>query len=215
MAAKSGEDERRRYALEHAARIEQNLARVRIETASDPPAGLAIALDGQLLGAPTLATAVPVDPGAHVLEASAPGHRRWSTKASVPAGPSTTVLRVPVLELAAVRPSPPARAAERSGAPQRSVGFVLLGVAAIAVGVGTFAGIRAIVKKNDSDEHCVDTSCDETGLSMREASDSAATLANVAFAAAAVSVGLGVALIVTAPATGPAKSAGFVLTRAW
>jgi hypothetical protein len=71
---------------------------VQVPTDSDAP-GLVVTLDGETISAATRGVATPVDPGDHVVKASAPQRRSWTTTVSVPAAAQTHTVVVPKLEL--------------------------------------------------------------------------------------------------------------------
>src|SRR5262249_27295421 len=77
-------DEREGFARERVAELERSLARltIRLSPGADV-AGLAIRRDGSPVDAALLGAGVPVDPGAHVVEAAAPGRTNWSSKVTV------------------------------------------------------------------------------------------------------------------------------------
>ena len=72
-------DKRADFAKEHAAALVPRLVRIKVVGPAKDVAGLVVKRDGadisQLLG-----TAIPVDPGDHAIEASAPGFVTWSTR---------------------------------------------------------------------------------------------------------------------------------------
>jgi serine/threonine-protein kinase len=73
------------------------------------------------------------------------------------------------------------------------IGVGLLGLA--AVGVGTYFGVRAIGKWNDSNAACPGTTCtDPAGVTLASDAQSAARVADVTLAAGAVGVVAGVLL---------------------
>jgi hypothetical protein len=90
-------------AVELAAAVEKRLSRLRVDTAASAPSQV-VEVDGRPLDAASLGVAVPVDPGQHVVSASAPGHAPWSAQLVV--GEGTQSVSVPALTKTAVAPSP-------------------------------------------------------------------------------------------------------------
>lgn len=80
-----------------------------VPTDSDAP-GLVVTLDGSTISVATRGVATPVDPGDHVVTASAPQRKKWTTTVSVPAAAQTYNVVVPVLELGNDTPPPPSGA---------------------------------------------------------------------------------------------------------
>src|SRR5439155_15751009 len=76
------------FAHEHAKAVEAKLSqlRVRVEPAVTD---IQLKLDGRPLGAGVFDSPIPLDPGAHALEAAAPGKARWADRVTLPPGPTT------------------------------------------------------------------------------------------------------------------------------
>src|SRR5262249_27864656 len=96
QAARTGRADRETFAREHAQSLEPKLSRV-VVRADRPIDGLQVDIDGAALGAGVLGTALPVDPGHHVLRATAPGHAPWSTSFDAASGPATQTVGIPAL----------------------------------------------------------------------------------------------------------------------
>jgi hypothetical protein len=109
IAARQGNAERGRVAREQIAKLEPRLSRLTVvvgaEVANLP--GLRVMLDGTPLGEPTWGSAVPVDPGDHVVQVTAEHKKTLSWSVRVGAhGPPQTVT-IPALEDDAVSASLP------------------------------------------------------------------------------------------------------------
>lgn len=210
-------DAREKIARERAAALEKKLSRLQIVV---PPeldrSGLTLTRDGVTIGRAEYGLAVPVDPGIHVVAATAPGRKSWSTNASVPAREQTVTVSVPSLEpapeaKAAPRVLPEARAevASTTGSTQRAIGFVLGGIGIAGVGVGAVFGLQAKSTYDHSVEggHCLpDNRCDATGKLLRREAESDALVATIAMSAGAAALVAGGVLLLTAP-----KSSGVAL----
>src|SRR5262249_18453947 len=95
--AELAHDEREGFARERVAELEKTVARLPARLAPGAAVGgLEIRRDGSAVARALLDAGVPVDPGAHVVQASAPGRTDWSSKVTVGEGASVTV-DVPVL----------------------------------------------------------------------------------------------------------------------
>lgn len=124
-------------------------------------AGLDVKLDDVTLPEAAWGTSLPVDPGEHVVRASAPGKRPYLQTVGVAPGSAEQVVEIPLLE-----PEPVTVATAPTGAvsgpPQpaprrdRTLGWVSLGVGAAAVGVGAFWGLRAISARREVEDGCPD-----------------------------------------------------------
>jgi hypothetical protein len=172
QAQKAGQAQREKYARDHAAALDSKLQKVIIEL-SHPADGTTIRLDGSTLPLGVLGTEVPLDPGDHALEVTAPGMKPWRQN-KLNLGPSAVITRVqvtlePDVPSATPTPIPPASlepnktpgTRESPPAPAdhtttRMIGYALgvLGVASIAVGVGE--EITSIGRNNDESKFDID-----------------------------------------------------------
>jgi serine/threonine-protein kinase len=95
-------------------------------------------------------------------------------------------------------PKPPPADREPEGPPV--LGWTLLGVGAVGLGVGTYFGIRALDKKAESDSICDKNECSEEQAEAVELHDEAVTsawISNVAIGVGIVGAGLGAFLLLT------------------
>jgi hypothetical protein len=152
-AASKANDKRQRFAEQQIAALDARLSKlvIRLETL-DRPAALEVKCDGRALTPAELGSALPVDPGEHVVEASAPGRVSWWTRLSIAATPGIVEVPVPVLE-------------KTSGArrTRRISTYVIAGgAAAIAVSL-VFGGVARSDWKNAM-QHCSALVCDAAGV---------------------------------------------------
>jgi hypothetical protein len=95
----AGSTDREQYARTAAADLEPRLIKLVIEVATANPADLEVKRDDTVIGSGLYGTPIPIDPGAHLIVAKAPGRKPWSKKVTVAvkdAG-TTTKVSVPVL----------------------------------------------------------------------------------------------------------------------
>jgi hypothetical protein len=99
LAEREGRSDAQQFARTHLAALTPKLPKVVIQvpSESDLP-GLEVSLDGQVLGRPAFGLASPIDPGAHVVAAVAPGKKSWKSDVSFGAAEQKTVT-VPALEV--------------------------------------------------------------------------------------------------------------------
>jgi hypothetical protein len=122
LAASAKQPEREKLARERIAALEARLSKLRIEIAEHAPE-LVVKLDGRALSAAIWGSAIPVDPGDHVLEAAAPGRRAFRAKVVIDVGPSTQTAKVPRLdEEGAPPPAATTRPKEGATAPPAASG---------------------------------------------------------------------------------------------
>jgi len=108
FARRDRRGDREAEATEHAAQLEARLSRL---TVLVPDAarvdGLRIERDGHELGRASWALAMPVDGGAHVVRATAPGRAPFSATVELPREGGVTTVEIPLLAAASSPPSPP------------------------------------------------------------------------------------------------------------
>jgi serine/threonine-protein kinase len=211
-------DKRATYARGRLAALEQTLFRLVIEV-SDPPAELAVRLDGQPLGREALGTPLPVNPGDRVLEATAPGRERWTQ--TVPVPKTTGQLRLEIPALAMRPPAAPVVVAAPAAVPsvpppiptleltdqdralqtRHRVGLAVGAGGAVLVGVGAAFGLKAMGRHDDSKAHCQGTVCDPAGVTLNHDAKSAATVSTIAFGVGLAAVAGGAWLLFVPPKT--------------
>ena len=216
-AEKSNRKDWAKSATDKAAALQPNLSKLSIVVPSTSQAtGLEIKRDGTSVGAGELGLAIPVDPGPHVIEASAPNKRKWTNTVQVGKSKDQVAITVPPLEdepgavAAAPAPKPvdtvvPRAEEPRSGAGQRTIGLVVAGVGVVGVGVGSVFGLMATSAQSEADKECNPdgTRCTRAGVEKNQDAHSAATLSTVSFIAGGVLLVGGAVLYFTAPKDTP------------
>jgi len=217
--------DRARAGTARAERLEPILSRltVLVPHAGTTP-GLIVKRNGQVVPAVAFGVALPTDPGAQLIEASAPGRLPWSVTITLPAGASSVHVDVPNLAIdpqvvqpsaaanptlaggvgspppAAPRPALEAQADGGGGATwQRPLGLSLIGAGVVAIGVGSYFGARAISKNTDLERACPQTVCDVAYRSLQDDAESAAAWSTALFVGGGVLAATGAVLFITAP----------------
>jgi hypothetical protein len=206
VARRDGRSDRADEAEHHIQVLEQRLTRlvVVVLTAAREP-GLVVRRDGTVLATAAWGAAVPIDPGAHVIEAVLPGCQAWRISVDLVQEGATTTVEIPALEPCPPRvstgPAPPHASGPVSVAPATSVGgpvrqtwqrpvagtLVVLGAAGVAASVAL--GLRAASEWSDAQRGCSGGTCRDLA-SYHEWQDSAAT---ATWATVAVTTGLALA----------------------
>jgi len=175
------------------------------------PPDTRVARDEVELGSGSLGTALPVDPGAHVIVVTAPGHEARKLVVRLEAGAVETIDVAPGEKIAASDPTPKRKPTgghetppevPRSSNAQRTVGWVVAGVGVLGGAIGaTYFGFAAKDKDGEARRMgCDDTTCpDDASLAV---SNEHAKLESYALYCAlgggALMAG-GLALVLTAP----------------
>jgi hypothetical protein len=173
---------------------------------------------------------IPVDPGDHVLEATAPAKKRWTTTVKVGPQADQAHVAVPVLEdepapsTAAVTPAPaaapppvaappppqaPPAEPGASGSSQRTAGLVVGGLGVVGVALGSVFGVSALSKASDAKTLCPSAPNCTSAAGVQDNSDakSSATVSTIAMIAGGAAVATGAVLYFTAPKRRPSPSA--------
>jgi len=201
-------------ARERAAALEPTLSRLTIVVPPESRVdGLEVKRDGVTVGSAEWGTAIPVDPGDHAIEVTAPKKKKWATTAKVGPKTDSAKLSIPALEdepqaqavVPAVVPvtpqtTAPPKAPSADGSSQRMIGIVVAGAGVVGVAVGTIFGVSAIGKNNDAKKLCPDTACANTdGIKANDDAKTAATISTVAMIAGGAALVGGAVIYFTAP----------------
>jgi hypothetical protein len=207
LAERDHRDERVALADERLKAIEPMLSMlvVVVPPAADLP-DLTIIRDGVAIGRAAWGTKIPVDPGSHVVEATAPHKQMRHLEVQVRPNADVQTVTVAALEDAAPEPAPapvgpapgPAAAAPVPETPapptqtglstRRTWALVSGGVGAAGVIAGSVAGIVAIAKHNSS---TCNGPCTSQNDSLNKDAQTAADISTVSFAVGLVGLGLG------------------------
>jgi hypothetical protein len=214
QARNSGQHDREHFAQAHAAALEKVLQKVVIEVAP-PVAGIDVKLDAQPLPAGVIGTEVPLDPGDHELDVTAPGKKPWH-RSGLNLGTSTAVTHVAVAleDEAAPATVAPTASEPSSGPPVAATVSVpdetssrggqtakrIAGIAAAAAGVGLLvvAGVEegtSISRNHDESKYAT---APTLKAQVADQSKTAQTYAIVFGATGVVAIGVGLYLALTA-----------------
>jgi hypothetical protein len=210
VAHSRSEPERQKIAVDRAADLEKRLSRIELKTdAKTAPNGMEIRLNGSLVPRASWDAPIPVDPGRQQIDASAPERAPWSTTVNVGDGPAVQPVEVPTLTLksagsvstdrttVSVVDSTPAR-----GRTQRTIGYVMGGVALAGLATSGFFTWRAYDMKQQSLNHCRPenpNACTQEGVDQRSDARRAATVATVALAVGAPLLAAGLVVLLSSP----------------
>jgi hypothetical protein len=193
MARTSGSSEREELAQQKAGALEGKLSRLAISVVQGGQVdGLKVTRDGDSIDPAEFGVPIPVDPGPHVIQASAPGKQTWSKRIEVGAAASTLSVEVPKLvdgAGAVSEPAPvPAAEPKKSGSGQRTLALVVGGVGVVGVALGAVFGLQASSSWDDAKSSCeaFPYECGEAGVEKKEDASSQATISTIGFVAGGV-----------------------------
>jgi hypothetical protein len=200
-AQRNKEPDRVKVADERAAKLERRLTRLAIEVPADARSisGLQVTRDGQTVPTAEWGTGVPVDPGEHVVAATAPGRRKWMRAVRVAGDAKTTTVNVevpprrekpdelllaPTVSVQDATPAPVERPAD-TGRPTwlpPTPSLIAGGAGLLAIGVGGVFGLRARSQWSDAEDHCdPDLLCDDRGVELADKASTSANIATISF----------------------------------
>ena len=162
--------------------------------------GLEVKRDGNVIAEGVLGAAMPVDPGTHTIDASAPGHVPFSTKVVIPASQGSATVTIPALATQAGPTTAPPESSTK-GNTQRLLGVVVTGVGVAGVGVGAVFGVLALGKKSSASDHCSPdfTVCTTAGKNDVDSAKSDGFISTVTIIGGVAFATVGVVLYLTAP----------------
>jgi hypothetical protein len=218
IARKDDRPQRAEIAQQHITAIEPTLSRLTLQVppASDLP-DLEIKRDGTAVRRAAWGTAMPIDPGDHVIEAFALGKLPWRQTVTVGGNAETKTLSVPPLDHAPVAQKPAAAPVGGSGQmpttfvevrkPIGAATWVAYGIGAAGIGVGTYFGIRALSEQNTADANCPQDRCNSQGASANTDAIKFANISTVGFGVGVLGVGLGTFLLLSRGSTTTSSNA--------
>jgi len=194
LARAAGSKVREDLATERAQALESRLSTITIRAMAGPndSAALDVRRDGVPVQPAELGAPIPVDPGPHVVEASAPGKQKWSSTIQVGDAAKLSV-DVPALNPAPAGAATPATTApsegpgtdhpSNAGSSQKTAAIVVGAVGVVGVGIGAVFGLGASSKWSDVKSHCTayPYGCDQAGLDAKSSASSKASVSTVAF----------------------------------
>jgi hypothetical protein len=214
QARSAGQHDRERFAQSHAAALEKQLQKIVIEVAP-PVAGVNVKLDSQPLPSGVIGTEIPLDPGDHELEVTAPGKKPWH-RSGLNLGTSTAVTHVAVALESEAAPAPlatpppvaaPATVAlatppppDEPSMPTGQTAKRIAGWSAATAGVGllVIAGFEESTSLSRNHDEAKYSSAPSQQSEVADQSKTAQTYAIVFGAAGVAAIGVGLFLVLTA-----------------
>jgi len=210
LAERDHRDDRLSLADQHLHAIEGKVSSLVIVVSPDADRpDLSISRDGTAVGRTVWGSRIPMDPGEHVVEASAPGKKSW--KAVVQVAPDGDVQTVTLKALedaeplpapspppvpAVLPPPPPPPSAVVAGehhamSTRKTIGLASAAAGVVGLGIGSYFGVVAIQKHGDPGATCATTPCSNESTSLNNQAGTAADISTAAFAAGLVALGVG------------------------
>lgn len=180
--------------------VEKMIAWVTISVAG--PSEPVVKLDGEQVPAAALGVRRAVDPGDHVVTATADGYLAGQDTFSVePKGSAQVSLTLELDPTASADGEPGGTGPDDAddGELQRILAFVALGVGGAGLIVGGITGGLAMGKHGDLEESCPDSQCPPDQEDTLDSFRTMGTVSTIGFIAGGVFAATGVVLLLTAP----------------
>ncbi|MDC0680326.1 hypothetical protein [Sorangium atrum] len=204
---KEGNAAREAFAQEHIDALEPRLSKIQLNAENTP--GLLVRVDGGDIPAAALGTPIPIDPGAHEVEATASGYTVWSTTVQVGESADLKAIAIPKLLPVATtsKPAGPQAPPASGGAGGRSgggslqtAGFVIGGAGAAVLGVGAVFGILAAGQASDAEKDealCPEKLCTPEGRKEINAAETKALVSTIGVGVGVAALAAGAVLVLT------------------
>lgn len=200
--------ERRELARAKADELESRVPRlVVVARAKDQ----VLTLDGERIADGSLDVPMPLDPGEHVLQASAAGKKTWTQIVTlVPDAERVTVVVPELDDLAppappiAVAPPVAVDAGPTDGPtkiPPRTLGYVVGGIGLASIATGAYLGVLMVQRKSSAETGCVGRFCTQEALDRFDEARTQGVLSTVLVGVGVAAVAAGVVLFVSSPSS--------------
>jgi hypothetical protein len=207
-----GDKDRADAASARADELARILSTVVISADAPDTPGLILRLDREQVPGVMFNTKMNIDPGVHVLEATAPGFEVWQTTVTVGEKNDSKQIKIPTLhEAKSAVPVPVgpvelppssttlAQPSSRWGG-QRIGGVVVAGAGLVSLAVGAAFGASALSQMSTSNQGCTGTVCRTTpAYDARQNAGSDATLSTATLVAGGALLAVGAVVFFTAP----------------
>jgi hypothetical protein len=209
--ALAGHDDRLALAQERFAALDRRVPRLTVTLAPGAPPDALVRRDTVPLGPGSLGSALPVDPGAHVVVVSAPGFESKTFPVQLVEGQTSQLEVTPGAPLPqpapepppAPRPAPvppPPEPVGPTGSGMRTWGWIAGGVGVAGAAAGSVLGLMAISKNNQSKQTCdAENVCDQGGKDERDTARALGDASTVAFVVGGAGIATSIVLLLTSP----------------
>jgi hypothetical protein len=195
-------DKREKAAIERAEALDKTVPKLELKIA-ESSGELQVFVNERQLTPAELAQPLRLDPGTYTVVAKAPGKADFQSEVQLTEGQTATLeiaalgdapsTAAPTTTASAAPSSEPAAPADTGLKGRRTIAIALGAAGVVGLGVGTFFGLRAKSKLDESNEsHCdANDACDPAGLDLRSNAQSAALISTIGFGAGVVLLGAG------------------------
>jgi hypothetical protein len=197
--------------------LEKRIPVLRVEVTNAAMNEVAITLNGTPVASSELSQGRRLDPGKYAVQGVYGSETKQTDVVLRESEQKTAVLQFTppavvtpppagVVETAPP-PAPKDQGKPKAGSSQRTLGWVVLTLGGIGVGVGAVTGIMASGKKSDLEKVCPDLGhCPESSRGDVDSYNNLRTFSSIGFIGGGVGVAAGLVLVLTAPKSPPAEA---------
>jgi hypothetical protein len=190
-----GDSGRAEAASARAEELGKTLSTLQINPGGADTEGLVIRLDKEEVPRAMFGTKMNVDPGAHLLEATAPGYEVWQTSVTVGDKSDAKELKIPTLNRITIAP-PPSKPAGPNPA-LRPAAFAAGGVGVVGLALGGVFGGLALGAKSTLAKECPGNACPAgQPQSDRASASTKALVSTVGFGVGGAALATGIVLFI-------------------
>src|SRR5450432_1302781 len=207
------DDDRRTIASERARALEARVPTLTIHLAETDRTDVVVRRDGVVLGAASLETALPVDPGEHTVVVEAPGTQSVLFTSQVGAGEHASLnVRLGTISTTTELRTDAARPTSAPAAhPSQVAAYVAGGVGVAGVVTGVVAGLIVLNKKSTVNSECDNKVCSQAGIDAVHSGKTFGVITTVGFVAGALGLGTATYLFLSAPGAEITRSSGYLV----
>jgi hypothetical protein len=208
VAQREGRDDRVAFCDERLKALEGRLSRLTVTVSPERSTGQTVTLDGVPLGEAAWGVALPVDPGTHELRSEIPGKEPFTITFDISGPGVTQEVTIPALtDAPSNKPGATDPGDEQArGRGSNTMGWILVGTGAVALGAGTFFGLRAMSRWDERNTLC-EGGCNQEAKDRGDEAQTSATVSTIGFGVGLAAIGVGTYLLLSSGGEAPAKSA--------
>jgi hypothetical protein len=207
------DDERRGIARDRARALEGRVPTLTIHLEPSSRSDVVVRRDGVVLGAASLETALPVDPGEHTVIVEAPGTQSalFTSRVGV-AEHASLVVKLGTISTA-TEPSagPPLNPSAPAAHPSHAAAYVIGGVGVAGLVTGVVAGLIVLNKKSTVNSECVGKMCSQAGVDAASSGKTFGVVTTVGLVTGALGLGTAGYLFLSAPAAENPRAGAYLV----
>ncbi len=196
------DDDRRAIALVRVKGLEPHVPMLTVHLATSSRSDVIVHRDGVVLGSASLDTALPVDPGEHVVVVEAPGTQPAQFRVGVGEGERAQ------LEVSVGAPLAPGQgqsgAADGGSGSPHTAAYVVGAVGVAGLITGVVGGLMVLSHKSTVNDNCQGKLCNQTGLDAADSGKTWGAVTTIGFVVGGLGLGGATYLFLSAPS--PAES---------